>query len=266
MAGPGRQHGSVTRVRRPAEGQLRALAENLAEAMRPLSPSPWPVHLSSVARGLGVASIDYVSMLEDGKTYWEGDRVHVRLKPGAGKQRQRFTLAHELAHVALSRPQTGPFHRSPYDLSDEERLCDMVAAALLLPRDRVLDMFPPGPVTLRQLRTLSDQSMVSLAACVLRVNELTRRHLCLFRAVFEDGDWRVEGATGVSRGALSRIAIPEQNFAAAVNGDADLVPVSLEVGGRRRTASAHLRCRRGRLLLLLAGLPPGFTESRPRYP
>jgi Zn-dependent peptidase ImmA (M78 family) len=256
----------MNRTRRPAGGQLRNLAESLADAMRPLSPNPWPVHLSSVARGLGVASIEYGSMTEDGKTYWEDDRVHIRLSPNASKQRQRFTLAHELAHVALSRPQTGPFHRSPYHLTDEERLCDMVAAALLLPRDRVLDMFPPGVVTLRQIRTLSDQSLVSLAACVLRVNEVTRRNLCLFRAVHEGGRWQIESATNVSSGALARIAIPYQDLSGAATCDAEPVPITLEVGGRRRTTSAHLRCRQGRLLLLLAGLPPGFTEPRPRYP
>lgn len=252
---------------RERERELGRFAENVAEVMRSLSASDWPVHLSSVARGLGVSSIAYSPMIEDGKTWWEGPQVHVRLKEGRGQQRQRFTLAHELAHVALSRPRSGPYHRAPFASSEEERLCDLVAGALLLPADRVRADFPTGPVTLRALRAHSDTAMVSLAACILRINQLTRRQLCLIAAERHEDSWQINRATGISRTAQRRLKIAERDVAGLVGAcDSHPTGVRLVVGGRAHTAHAYVRYRHDRLLMLLPGLPPGFHDPCSRFP
>lgn len=255
------------RSARERERELSRFAENVADVMRSLSVSDWPVHLSSIANGLGVSSIGYSTMIEDGKTWWDGQQVHVRLRQGRGQQRQRFTLAHELAHVALSRPQSGPYHRAPFASSEEERLCDLVAGALLLPADRVEDAFPPGPVTLQTLRAHSESAMVSLAACVLRINQLTRRQLCLIAAERHDDQWEITRATGIARTARSRLQITEQDVGAlSRSSDSRPIAVRLLVGGRPHLASAYVRYRNGRLLMLLPGLPPGFHDPRSRFP
>lgn len=252
---------------RERERELSRFAENVAAVMRSLSANEWPVHLSSVARGLGVSSIAYSAMIEDGKTWWDGPQVHVRLKEGRGQQRQRFTLAHELAHVALSRPQSGPYHRAPYASSEEERLCDLVAGALLLPAERVRADFPAGPVTLHALRAHSDTAMVSLAACTLRINQLTRRQLCLIAAERHDDRWQINRTTGISRTAQSRLKITEHDVLGLSRAcDTHTVEVRMQVGGRAHTANAYVRYRHGRLLLLLPGLPPGFHDPRCRFP
>jgi hypothetical protein len=252
---------------RERERELSRFAENVADVMRSLSASHWPVHLSSVARRLGVSSIVYSAMIEDGKTWWDGPQVHVRLRQGRGQQRQRFTLAHELAHVALSRPQSGPYHRAPFASSEEERLCDLVAGALLLPADRVRADFAAGPVTLQALRAHSDAAMVSLAACVLRINQLTRRQLCLIAAERRDDRWEINRTTGVGRAAQSRLRITEQDIDGLSRaGDSHPTAVRLDVGGRPHATNAYVRYRYGRLLMLLPGLPPGFHDPRSRFP
>lgn len=248
--------------------ELRRTAEALADSLRTLAAAPWPVHLHSVARQLGVTSIERAPMLEDGKTWWDGDLVRIRLRADRSRARQRFTLAHELAHVALSHRADAPFHRAPWDHSQEERLCDLVAAALLMPAELIAERFPPGPVGLRQLREFAAAGDVSLAACVLRVNTLTRRHLCLIRADAVQREWRVISATGLNRPTAERLRVttPPSVLERRVAEGGGTAAVDLVVGGRDVTRVGAAQCRFGRLLILLPGLAPDDLTGDGAFP
>lgn len=85
-------------------------------------------------------------MAYDGLTGCEGwcwqyeDRVIIYVNSEATRGRQRFTLAHELAHILQGTP-AGIVKSEPFQ-SDvrEERAADKLASELLLPSDRVVSM------------------------------------------------------------------------------------------------------------------------------
>ena len=75
-------------------------------------------------------------MIEDGRLEWFNGSPSVTLNEDRPVVRQRFTLAHELAHVFLGSGSTKAAFRTAMNTrsQDDERLCDAVAAAILVPR------------------------------------------------------------------------------------------------------------------------------------
>jgi len=111
-------------------------------------------------------------------------RLVVYLKRSASHHRKRFTLSHELAHaffydiLAPSRHFRG---KSSYDI-EEERLCDMAAAQLLMPfstfsQDLRSTQNGSG-VTPSILLQLMSRYEVSLQAVAIRTAWLTRNTIC----------------------------------------------------------------------------------------
>lgn len=64
-----------------------------------------PVKLGSLARALGVADIKIASMSPgvSGQITREDNRYIIRINRNEARERQRFTLAHEIAHYLLHR-------------------------------------------------------------------------------------------------------------------------------------------------------------------
>jgi hypothetical protein len=83
--------------------------------------------------------------------------------------RRNFTIAHELGHVILER--TGP--RCPRSGKEVERLCDKLAAELLMPHELFLTMSGPD-LTVPQLYDLARTFDASLEATAHRCYELHR--------------------------------------------------------------------------------------------
>jgi len=57
------------------------------------------------------------------------------------KVREKFTIAHEIGHTFFYNLQTSPPARlspSPFPIADEQRICDLIASELLMPRNSVL--------------------------------------------------------------------------------------------------------------------------------
>jgi Zn-dependent peptidase ImmA (M78 family) len=257
----------MTSVRCTPDRELRQSAEVLADCLRQLSVARWPTHLYSIARRLQVTSIDKGPLLEDGKTWWDGDEIRIRLRADRSIQRQRFTLAHELAHVALSHRSGAPFFRAPWHQSQEERVCDLVAAALLMPEDVVRDGFLTGPVSLRALKNFSDEGRVSMAACALRVNQLTGRHLCLVRATADEDGWRVDHVTGLTKSAAANLSILSAPALLEGSGSgAQKMLLSVQIGKDIVQVRGEGQCRYGHLLVLFQGFPPSTVQSEPSYP
>ena len=112
--------------------------------------------------------------------------------------RQRFTIAHELAHVILAR--TG--RNAPRNGNDVERICDMIATECLMPTSIFEPQIPPN-LSFRAISRLADIFGASLMATAIRCAEL--RPMCVFGV----SDNRVTWAYGDVRvGAL--IQLPDQ--------------------------------------------------------
>ena len=160
-------------------------------------PACPPIDLEALATRMGVSEVYETEMAEDGRLEPRGLRAIVYLRRGLGRGRRRFTLAHELAHWALAHPASPrTVYRRIYSGGDEERLCDEIAASLLMPRQWTLK-FRSLPQNLTILRLMAKRADVSLSAALVRNREVNHWHKSLGRFSLDEGRWRLQGVSGV---------------------------------------------------------------------
>ena len=146
---------------------------------------------------MGVREVCETEMAEDGRLEPYGLHAIVYLRRGLGRGRRRFTLAHELAHWALAHPASPrTVYRRIGNGGDEERLCDEIAASLLMPRQWALT-FQSRPQNLSILRLMAKRADVSLSTALVRNREVNYWHKSLLRFSLDEGRWRLQGASGV---------------------------------------------------------------------
>ena len=116
------------------------------------------------------------------------------------KTRQRFTLAHELAHLLLgSVPETMTrgLELASFGGRSEEAEANRLAAELLLPGARLSELLPKGPIDQWSLKRLAKKAAVSMAMAACRVAEFLRpdqdRALWVVAVEGEKQRWRWPG-------------------------------------------------------------------------
>jgi hypothetical protein len=203
-----------------------------------------PVDVRELAFKAGVDAV-YIAgdLIGDGRLEVQGDRTVIALTPRAGGARQRYTIAHELGHFWLRRHD----HRLLQSLTpgDEERFCNLFAAALLLPPAWVDEHGSAHPPTLEGLREIASLADVSLVACFISLRRLPqwRRSLLLWRRF--DGEWRLNSVVGVAdqvRGELRASAQTGRAISVVArmpNGEATC-NLPLELGGVAITTRAQV--------------------------
>lgn len=176
-------------------GRSDAFATWLFECLE-VSSRP-PIDLEALASRIGVEQIRDTDMAEDGRLVQDGRRSVVYLRRGLGRGRRRFTLAHELAHRALIDPNapTTAYRRAGNN-GDEERICDEIAAALLMPYSWMQSL-NTRPQNLSTLRLISERAHVSLSAALVRSREVNLWKKSLLRFSLDQGKWRLQGASGI---------------------------------------------------------------------
>lgn len=165
----------------------------LTEALK-LSDSCFPNGPEAVAERIGA------TVVHDSLTGCEGwcwqyeDRVVIYINSNTARTRQRFTLAHELAHVLQGTP-AGVVKSEPFQ-SDvrEERAADKLAGELLLPSARVISMIggrlPIDADTFVRLGRAANVSPVTAACRVVGMEkELQLQNAAI---AFFDRDGRYE--------------------------------------------------------------------------
>ncbi len=145
--------------------------------------SEYPVKLGALARELSVGGIKVSSMRPgtSGQIMKEGDQYVIRVNRHEARERQRFTIAHELAHYLLHRDV---IDSSPEGIKDNvlyrsgapERLeceANRLAADLVMPMDsieqRLTESFG-GRVTDATIESLAAMFGVSKAAMEIRLS------------------------------------------------------------------------------------------------
>ena len=163
-----RDHERQVFVRRVA-GEMRALDSDAGDS----------VDLAHVAEGLGV-TVRSASIVEDGRIVPSGDRIVVELRPDQPLKRQRFTLAHELAHVMLWRQESlGLWTADDGAGKEEELLCDLIANELLISADLVNACRERSESLLDVVRRTAHLSNTSLSAATLAVSRVTGQRVAL---------------------------------------------------------------------------------------
>ena len=234
------------------------LAQNILESSA--TPTMPPVDVFHVAAALGIQIVEQ-PLIEDGRLERTSDGFRVLLKQDASIQRKRFTLAHELGHILLSGGALLQF--SDLHPNNIERFCDALAASLLLPRDWLVATYGDSPRSLRIAQELSVRAHVSLAASVVRLNELLSWQRTLLRWQLERAD---EGRLGHHGWRLvSTVSVPP-HLHAAIRSAPDTgwylsefksrlapgepVEIPLLIRGRRTRVTMQLSARRHSVVAL----------------
>lgn len=118
--------------------------------------------------------LDVTEVVEDddipavGELRRENGTFRIFCSAGQSAFRRRFTIAHELAHVLFE--SSGA--RAPRVGAELERLCDMLAAEILMPRPVFEEALNQAAVDGSVIRELAARFQTSLTATVLRCVEL----------------------------------------------------------------------------------------------
>ncbi len=165
-----------------AQLAVEAAAEYVrADVIRGLGRhSPVPVDLIKITASLGLEIREDLSCAGSIEGQYCAREVGgcVRIRPGLGRLRRRFTLAHEIGHSLFyiaGRHQVGS--ASSTESAAEESLCSRFASALLMPAATTRALVSPlkGEGSwglLAQLERASRQADVSLPALVTRLRDL----------------------------------------------------------------------------------------------
>lgn len=172
-----------------------ALADELMSQLK-LSLEP-PVDLDALANSFGISSIEDAPLVEDGRLEHTSTGTRIFIREGTSGARRRFTIAHELAHLLLiESSEQGVFRRSTDSEDAIERLCDSLAAAILMPRNW-MTRFVDRPHNLSTMRSVSHHAQVSYSAAVARLRSAVRWNEGLLRFQFHEGRWRFIAGSGV---------------------------------------------------------------------
>lgn len=151
-----------------------------------------PTNLADVASKVGVQEISYERFPGSGELHKERDGYRIVCSADQPRSRQRFTIAHELAHVILER--TG--RNAPRSGDSVERVCDMLAAECLMPTSVFETRLSPVP-RLSNVVELARVFETSITATAIRCAQL--RRVCMFGVT---GDRVIWGYEGIRPGAV----------------------------------------------------------------
>ena len=128
-----------------------------------------PTDLNALCARLNVSEVvDDDDIPVVGELHRENGTFRIHCSMGQSPVRRRFTIAHELAHVLFE--SSGP--RAPRVGVDLERLCDMLAAEILMPRAVFEAALNRSAIDAPLVRQLASKFQTSLTATALRCTEL----------------------------------------------------------------------------------------------
>jgi Zn-dependent peptidase ImmA (M78 family) len=145
----------------------------------------YPVKLGNLARALGISGIKVSSMSTgiSGQINKDGGAYFIRVNRNEARERQRFTIAHEIAHFLLHRDL---IDNSPDGITDNvlyrsgapeqiEFEANKMAAEILMPRSLIESKIKNefgGVLTETTIERLADSFEVSKAAMEIRLSNL----------------------------------------------------------------------------------------------
>lgn len=137
-----------------------------------LEALPRPVAVDTLAKTWGVVTIRHEDISSHGLLL-KGKRGYtIVLNRNTSKGRQRFSLAHESGHLLLYKSGYSDFSSGLEPDPAEEKLCDEIAAEILMPRLAFEEDAWMEGWSLRSLRTLSRIYDTSVPATARRIVRL----------------------------------------------------------------------------------------------
>jgi hypothetical protein len=137
--------------------------------------------------------------VEDGRLEITPGNIRILLRPDLGSARRRFTIAHELAHLLIEDRPTLVAKRDGAPRNDIERMCDEIAAGILLPYRWMQENYQSEPRSLSTIREVAVHAQVSMGAALVRLKEVVDWHHSLLRWRRADTRWRFVAGAGVPK-------------------------------------------------------------------
>ena len=196
-----------------------------------------PTDLKAISDRLNIKEFRKEEFLGSGELRRDRKGLVIVYSPYLSLERRRFTIAHEMAHALFE--TSGP--RFPRYGRELERLCDMFATEILMPKEAFLKAVGPE-VSLNKVFELADIFQTSLSTTTIRCCELLQKKV----AAFEVNN----GVISWSHGIAGRNSY---NFKPMIEE---------ALGGRRIDTEIHLNHPQRQGTWKLEGVPLGNKGNR----
>lgn len=161
-----------------------------------------PVDLKQVAAQFDVVAIEAEDVVYSGELRRVDEGFKIIYSRDQSLVRRRFTIAHEIAHAIFE--STGP--KGPRFGKELERLCDMLAVEILMPRRIFWSELKRIGMSCKGILHLSNHFRTSVAATAIRCAELIETNRQLKVNTFEvEGNHVSWGYGIVRRGPLMKV-------------------------------------------------------------
>ena len=147
--------------------------------------SEYPVKLAELAKKLGVAiKVASLDLGISGKISKEDGKYIIRVNRFESRERQRFTIAHEIAHYLLHRPRidksvNGITDSVLYRSGESAKIefeANRLAADIVMPLNAVqakkIEIFGDHPINGEMIEHLAEAFEVSNAAMEIRLSQI----------------------------------------------------------------------------------------------
>ena len=158
------------------QAQSRMLLEVISDYGLPsLLSEKVPVDIASVAKAMGATKVAEADIPAAGMLVPENGTYRILVNRKHDITRQRFSCAHELAHMLLSPKHNGAMRLPPVPSgNDLERKCEAMAALLLMP-DPAFSRFANGEKPgIRTITKLAQLFLTSIQATALRFVDVVK--------------------------------------------------------------------------------------------
>jgi IrrE N-terminal-like domain len=126
-----------------------------------------PTDLDAIGAKLGITGFEAADIAGAGEIRRDGEGLRIFYSNYLSAERRRFTIAHEMGHAILER--TGS--NVPRHGKEVERLCDMFAVELLMPKQLFLDR-ARGKISTQRILEMAHHFRTSVATTGIRYAEL----------------------------------------------------------------------------------------------
>jgi len=126
-----------------------------------------PTDLISLSAKVGVTRLEAADIAGSGELRRDAQGLAIVYSRYLSQPRRRFTIAHELGHVVME--STG--QHAPRNGREVERLCDMLATEILMPRD-VFEKRLPLNLSMEEVFGIAREFQTSLSTTAIRCAEL----------------------------------------------------------------------------------------------
>jgi Zn-dependent peptidase ImmA (M78 family) len=240
----------------------RRAAEHLADELRARAgvPAEGPIDVYRVANACSAVVVLDPDLRFDAQLLPQGERAVIRVQARHPEARQRFSVAHEVAHWAVMAPQlqTPAARRVNSAFTSEEVMANLVAGAILMPSMWMRARFGhAGDHRYHRLATVAAVASgagVSLEAAMVRLRWMFRWDMTLVHWTRGGQRWVLDREAGVlpwEHGRVDAAAEAEDVLAWAAATRPECCELPLIIDGIERMLTVETSVRSDGILALV---------------